>query len=240
MKGGPSIEGPSLFAPHDQVSPAYGAGYALESLEGAGGYISTAIDLAHFTGAIASAKLPNFQNTFLSTGWPEQFYTYSTEVPPYESFSCSNGYYGMGWDTVQPCAVVTPFVSYDNFNFIKGGGFAGTQAKMAATANGYGFGEIFNGDVGANLSSHLEDILWPVALPAAVNHAAKQLWTIDFSAQFAQPYSSWMDQSAFATYLASQKSLGFYPSRLEGRTQLVPLVGRGFIELTNSAADSGR
>lgn len=220
VKGGPGIGGPSLFAPHDTVSPAYGGGvhtFSLEASEGAGGYVSTAIDIAHFAGAIASGKLPNLAAGPLDPGWPEQFYTYSTEVPSYETYSC-DGWYGMGWDTVQPCAVAMPFLPWDNFNFIKGGGFPGTTSQVAATANGYSMAVIVNGDTGYDLDP-LGAILWPVALPAAVSHAMIQPWTIDFSPQYAQAYSGWMTGGEFAIYLAEQKSLGLYPSRLEGRTE---------------------
>jgi CubicO group peptidase (beta-lactamase class C family) len=219
VKGGPSIEGKSLFSPHKMVSPAYGGGwpsYYLESLEGAGGFVSSAIDLAHFTGAIASGKLPNFQGGPLNPGWPEAFYTYSTKVPSYETFSCRDGYFGMGWDTVQPCAVAAPFVAYDNFNFIKGGGIPGTTSTVAATADGYSFAAIYNGDIGQTLSPI--DVFWNSAYPAAVAHATTQPWNIDFSSQYSQDYSDWMTSTDFALYLEAQKSSGLYPSRLEGRT----------------------
>ena len=127
--------------------------------KGRAGFVSTSIDLAHFTGAIASGKLPNFSGGFLYPGRPENFYTYSTEVPPYESYSCG-GYVGMGWDTVQPCAVGTSFLPYDNFNFEKGGGLPGTTSQMAATADGYSFAAIFNGDTGSSIFP-LDEIFWP-------------------------------------------------------------------------------
>lgn len=231
VKGGPSIDGLSLFPLDGIVSPAYGGGvssFSLEASEGAGGYVSTSIDLAHFTGAIASGKLPNFSGGFLYPGWPENFYTYSTEVPPYETYSCG-GYVGMGWDTVQPCAVGTSFLPYDNFNFEKGGGLPGTTSEVAATADGYSFAAIFNGDIGATIDP-LDEILWSAAYPAAVAHASAQPWDgIDFSPQYSQAYSGWMEETAFQAYLAAQQALGLYPSRLEGRTVRAPFPGWGLL-----------
>jgi CubicO group peptidase (beta-lactamase class C family) len=82
---------PSLFPPYAVGPRPYGGSIgALESLEGAGDLVSSAIDLAHFTGAIASGKLTNFSEPDqtlpipctsgrppapVDPGWPVLFYT---------------------------------------------------------------------------------------------------------------------------------------------------------------------
>jgi CubicO group peptidase (beta-lactamase class C family) len=124
--GTPPIQGKSLFPPHGTVSAAYGGGvhtFSLQASEGAGGMVSTSIDLARFTGAIASGQLPNFQGDILHPGWPQNFYSYSAAESSYEiSQGLTNYYIGMGWDWVQPNALstpLTPLLSYDNNNFEK-------------------------------------------------------------------------------------------------------------------------
>jgi CubicO group peptidase (beta-lactamase class C family) len=243
-----AILGPSLFPADGTTSAAYGGGtstYSPEASEGAGGLISTAIDLAHFTGAIASGKLPNFSgplclkgDTSPSCGWPAKYYEYSTKIPPYETNSCS-GWFGMGWDTVQSCTgLPASFLPYDNFNFFKGGGTPGTTSGVWATADGYGLAVVVNGDIGKSIN--VFDVLSP-AYNAAVAHAKVQPWTnINFSAQYAQGYSDWMAESDFATYLTTEQSKGLYPSRLEGRVQFVQNVGGvGFTQVLEYRARFG-
>jgi uncharacterized protein (TIGR03437 family) len=220
---------PSLFAPFATVPAPYSGIGSLEAQQGGGGFVSTAIDLAHFTGAIASGNLPNFPGPPAFPGWPQMYYTLSTRVPPYETPDTTNG---AGWDAVPSNAVAVPFLPYDNYNFIKEGGYQGTVSVVAATADGYGFAAVFNG--GDNTAPGPDgQIFWPgcnkpaplpaaangnCALQAAYNHAAKLPWNMDFSSQYSQTYSDWMDATSFATYLAAQKNNGSYPSRLEGRT----------------------
>ena len=50
---------PSLFPPYGVVPAPYSGIGSLEAQEGAGGIVSTAIDLARFAGAIASGNPPN-------------------------------------------------------------------------------------------------------------------------------------------------------------------------------------
>jgi len=220
---------PSLFAPYATVPPPYSGIGALEAQEGAGGIVSTAIDLAHFTGAIASGDLPNFPGPPAFPGWPQMYYTLSTRLPSYETPDTS---VGAGWDAVPSNVVAVPLLPYDNYNFIKDGGYQGTVSSVVATADGYGFAAVFNG--GDNTAPGPEgQLFWPgcnappplpaskngdCALQAAYNHAAKLPWNMDFSPQYSQPYSAWMNATDFAAYLAAQKSSGSYPWRLEGRT----------------------
>jgi hypothetical protein len=183
--------------------------------------VSTSIDLARFSGAIASAQLPNFQGGILHPGWPQNFYSYSAAQSSYEISMGLNDYYvGMGWNWVQPNPVATPLVSYNNYNFEKIGALPGTSSSMTTTGDGYSFAGIFNGDIGATTVAPAEGIFWGTtgALQAAYNHAAVQPWNIDFFSQYAQNYTGWMTASAFASYLATQQSSGFYPSRVDGRT----------------------
>jgi N-acyl-D-amino-acid deacylase len=221
--GTPPIEGKSLFPPHDTVSVAYGGGvhtFSLQASEGAGGLVSTSIDLAHFSGAIASGQLPNFQGDLLHPGWPQKFYSYSAGQSAYEKANGLNDfYYGMGWNWVQPNAVATPFLSYDNYNLEKIGQLPGTSSSVTTTADGYSFSGIFNGDFGSGTVAPAEGIFWGKtgALQAAYNHASAQPWNIDFFPEYAQDYTAWMSAGAFASYLAAQESSGLYPSRLEGR-----------------------
>ena len=218
---------PSLFAPYATAPPPYSDIGALEAQQGGGGLVSTAIDLAHFTGAIASGNLPNFPGPPNFPGWPQMYYTLSTRVPAYDSVAV-----GAGWDSVPSNVVATPLLPYDNYNFVKEGGYQGTVSTVAATADGYGFAAVFNG--GDNTAPGPDgQIFWPgcnapaplpaskaanCALQAAYNHAAKQPWNMDFTPQYSQAYSDWMDAATFGVYVATQKSAGSYPWRLEGRT----------------------
>jgi uncharacterized protein (TIGR03437 family) len=220
---------PSLFAPYATVPPPYSNIGSLEAQQGGGGLVSTAIDLAHFTGAIASGNLPNFPGAPAFPGWPQMYYTLSTRLPSYEGPDTA---FGAGWDAVPSNVVAVPLLPYDNYNFIKDGGYQGTVSSVVATGDGYSFAAVFNG--GDNTAPGPESqIFWPgcntpaplpaskkanCALQAAYNHDAKQPWNMDFSPQYSQAYSDWMDATAFATYLTAQKSNGMYPSRLEGRT----------------------
>ena len=224
--GVPPIEGKSLFPPHGTVSAAYGGGvhtFSLQASEGAGGMVSTSIDLARFTGAIASGQLPNFQGDILHPGWPQNFYSYSAAESSYEiSQGLTDYYFGMGWDWVQPNAISPPpFPSFDNnINFEKTGLLPGTASGIAVTADGYSFAAVFNGDAADATQIVPDEIFWihGTALQAAYNHASSQPWNFDFFPQYAQDYTSWMTESAFKSYLAAQESSGYYPSRLEGRT----------------------
>jgi CubicO group peptidase (beta-lactamase class C family) len=221
--GTPPIEGKSLFPPHNTVSAAYGGGvhtFSLQASEGAGGFVSTSIDLARFSGAIASGQLPNFPGGALHPGWPQSFYTYSAGQSAYEIANGLNDfYYGMGWNWVQPNPVTIPFLSYDNYNLEKIGQLPGTSSSITTTGDGYSFSGIFNGDWGQDTVAPAEGIFWgPTgALQAAYNHASAQPWNVDFFPEYGQDYTAWMSAGDFASYLTTQESNGFYPSRLEGR-----------------------
>lgn len=208
--GAPPIQGKSLFPPHDTVSAAYGGGintFSMQASEGAGGFVSTSIDLARFTGAIASGQLPNFPGGALHPGWPQKFYSYTAAESAYEiSSGATLPYYGLGWD-VQPNPVTTPFLPYNNYNLEKPGGFPGTVSGVITTGDGYSFAAIFNGDTG-NYTTPVDSIFWPPgALQAAYNHASAQPWNIDFFPEYAQDYTAWMSGSDFESYLASQPSI---------------------------------
>jgi uncharacterized protein (TIGR03437 family) len=220
---------PSLFAPYATVPPPYSSIGSLEAQQGGGGLVSTAIDLAHFTGAIASGKLPNFPGPPTFPGWPQMYYTLSTRIPSYEGPDTA---VGAGWDAVPSNVVAVPLLPYDNYNFVKEGGYQGTVSSVAATGDGYGFAAVFNG--GDNTAPGPDSqIFWPgcsspaplpaaksgnCALQAAYNHATKQPWNMDFSPQYSQAFSDWMDSPQFASHLAAQQSSGNYPWRLEGRS----------------------
>jgi len=133
---------PSLFAPYATVTAPYSTIGALESMEGAAAIVSTAIDLAHFTGAIARGSLPNFPGPPAFPGWPQMYYTLSTQIPSYETSAAP---YGAGWDLVPSNVVPVPLLPYDNYNFLKDGGYPGTASSVAATADGYAFAAVFNG-----------------------------------------------------------------------------------------------
>ena len=179
-------------------------------------------------------------------------YECSNFIPPYPpSVMCMSGWsdgwelghwaFGMGWDQVPPKAVAHPFLPYDNYNFIKDGGYQGTVSSLAATADGYGFGAVFN--AGDNTAPPPQDeIFWPgcstgtppqpaassnnCALQAAYNHTASSPWSVNFLPQYSSEYSLWKSPSAFATYLQTEKtSKGLYPSRIEGKA-ISPTVFR--------------
>jgi CubicO group peptidase (beta-lactamase class C family) len=159
---------PSLFPPYNIVSEPYSSIGALEALGGAGGVVTTAIDLVHFGGAIANGKPANLLGK--AGVWPQTYYEDSSTLPSYEcvdassvepkgtypaSDSCtSRGYskaeepahlpYGAGWDVAQPNVVASPVHSYDNLNFIKDGGFPGTVSSLVLTGDGYAFAAVFN------------------------------------------------------------------------------------------------
>lgn len=221
--GVPPIEGTSLYPPHGKVSVAYGGGvhtFSLQASEGAGGLVSTSIDLARFGGAISSGQLPNLQGGFLYPGWPQNFYSYSAGQSAYEiANGLNNFYFGMGWNWVQPNAVAMPFLPYDNYNLEKIGQLPGTSSSVTTTADGYSFAGIFNGDFGGDTVAPGDGIFWGTngALNAAYTHVKSQLWNVDFFPEYAQDYTAWMSESALASYLATQESSGYYPSRLEGR-----------------------
>jgi CubicO group peptidase (beta-lactamase class C family) len=159
---------PSLFPPYNTVTEPYSSIGALESLGGAGGFVTTAIDLVHFGGAIANGRPANLLG---KTGvWPQDYYKDSGALPSYEcvdssaiepkgtypvSDSCtSRGFtkaeesshlpYGAGWDVAQPNVVATPVHAYDNYNLIKDGGFPGTVSSLILTGDGYAFAAVFN------------------------------------------------------------------------------------------------
>ena len=104
-----------------------------------------------------------------------------------------------------------PLVAYNNFQFMKDGGYQGTVSSLATTAEGYGFAAVFNQN--DNTIPAPEALLfWPncsvppptplpasstgnCALEAAKNHASIEPWNIDFSPQFSQEYSGWDDRA---------------------------------------------
>jgi CubicO group peptidase (beta-lactamase class C family) len=267
----------SLFPPYTTVPPPYSNIGALEAQEGAGGIVSTAINLARFAGGIAGGKLPNLSGPavpILCIGpsapdicnWPNNYYVDSAELPAYECSSaippypagaaCHSGWsdawekghwpFGAGWDLVPPRPVAVPLLPYDNYNFIKDGGYEGTVSSVAATADGYGFAAVFNQNDNT-IPAPQNLIFWPgcatpttppspipaasdanCALQAAYNHTTVQAWNVDFSAQYSQGYSNWMGAAGFETYLAGRKARGMYPSRLEGRMSFVQ-SGRVFL-----------
>jgi len=240
---------PSLFPPYATGPRPYGGGIgALESLGGAGDLVSTAIDIAHFTGAIASGKLYNFAPEGQSlpvgchaSGWPVLFYSDSAAIPSYE-MPAGSVVNGLGWDNVSLAFTGGgSLLCYDNYNFTKEGGFPGTVTSAAATADGYGVALLFNQNDN-NVPAPEWSIFWPhcadadggtppyaassdanCALQAAYNHVAAQApgtapWAgIDFSPQYAQGYTGWMNAPQFAAYLKNEETSGMYPSRLEGR-----------------------
>ena len=253
--------GPSLFPPYSVVPAPYSGIGSLEAQEGAGGIVSTAIDLARFGGAIANGTPPNlfglsptlpilcagpFKLPFC--GWPQNYYSDSstlpsyecaTIVPPYASVdSCaSKGIakadegshlpYGSGWDVVVPNVSKTPLLSYNNFQFMKDGGYQGTVSSLATTAEGYAFAAVFNQN--DNTIPAPEALLfWPncfvppptplpasgignCALEAAKNHAGIEPWNIDFSSQFSQAYSDWMTGAGIRTLLIPAQTIRLVP-----------------------------
>jgi CubicO group peptidase (beta-lactamase class C family) len=246
---------PSLFPPYAVGPRPYGGNIgALESLGGAGDLVSTAIDIAHFTGAIASGKLYNFATEGQSlpvpchaSGWPVLFYSDSAAIPSYE-MPAGSVVNGLGWDNVSLAFTGGgSLLCYDNYNFTKEGGFQGTVTSAAATADGYGFAVLFNQNDN-NVPAPEWSIFWPhcadsvggtppyaastdanCALQAAYNHVAAQPsgtapWAgVDFSAQYAQGYTGWMNAPEFAVYLKKEEGFGMYPSRLEGRMGKMPV-----------------
>ncbi len=192
-----------------------------------------------------------------SCGWSPNYYLDSSvlpgyecvtvdEIPPYApTDSCASRAilranadahlpFGSGWDQVVPNVVVQPLLTYNNFNFVKDGGYPGTVSSLATTGDGYGFGAVFNQNDNT-IPAPQSLIFWPncsvpppsplpaassdnCALQAAYNHTSVQSWSVNFTPQFARVYSNWMAAPAFETYLAAQKKAGLYPSRLEGRT----------------------
>ena len=249
----------SLFPPYKVVAEPYSSIGALESLGGAGGYVTTAVDLVHFGGAIANGKPADLPAK--SGAWPQDYYTDSSKLPSYEcvdasavepkgtypaSDSCkSRGFtkkeepshfpYGAGWDVAQPNVVAKPVHAYDNYNFIKDGGFPGTVSSLILTGDGYAFAAVFNQNdntiPGADASFFWPGCATPTTPPsplpaksddhcvlqAAYNHAAKSPWDVDFTPQFANNYTPWKDKSGFESDLVLAELLGLYPSRLEGR-----------------------
>jgi hypothetical protein len=206
-------------------------------------------------GAAASASCSG-SNPAPACGWPQTYYSDSSALPGYECVtvdsippyaptdSCaSRGIpratadnhfpFGSGWDQVIPNVVADPFLSYNNFNFVKDGGYPGTVSSVATTGDGYGFGAVFNQN-DLTIPSPASLIFWPscnappptplpaasadnCALQAAYNHTNSTPWKVNFTPQFARLYSAWMPEPAFESYLASQKNAGRYPSRIEGR-----------------------
>jgi CubicO group peptidase (beta-lactamase class C family) len=260
---------PSLFPPYAMTPQPYSGIGALEAQEGAGGIVSSAIDIALFAGAIASGKLPNLRGPASaaaagcdgpmpspSCGWSQAYYSESSVLPAYECVtvdsippyaptdSCaSHGIrradanahlpFGSGWDQVVPNVVAEPFLLYNNFNFLKNGGYPGTVSAVVTTGDGYGFGAVFNQNDNT-IPSPDGLLFWPscnvpppatlpasssdnCALQAAYNHTSSQAWNVNFTPQFARVYSGWMTAAAFESYLATQKKTGSYPSRVEGR-----------------------
>ena len=162
---------PSLFPPYAIVAPPYSSIGALEAQEGAGGILSTAIDVARFAASIASGQPANFPGGTAYPGWPEKFYSLNAELPSYESASGwnpENWPFGMGWDIApSTCPVFPapyeppqPLHEYDNCNFIKDGGYQGSVSSVGVTADGYGFAAVFDG--GDNTPpSPQSQIFWP-------------------------------------------------------------------------------
>jgi CubicO group peptidase (beta-lactamase class C family) len=237
----------SLFPPYKSVTAPYSSIGALEALQGAGGILSTAIDVARFAAAVASGKPANFPGGTAYAGWPQKYYSISSDLPLYEAPATGNTPYGAGWDGATcpafspPGASPDPLHSYNNCNFVKDGGFPGTVTSVATTADGYGFAAVFNG--GDNTAPGPQSqIFWPgcntvsttlsngtvmppaagdganCALQAAYNHTAIRAWNVDFLPQYEHEYSGWMEVTDFRRYLAARAARGLYPSRLEGRT----------------------
>jgi len=244
----------SLFPPYPIVAPPYSSIGAIEAAEGAGGILSTAIDVARFAASVASgqpATLPGGPNY---PHWPQEYYRLSALLLHSEESELPNLQYGLGWDwfgcpvfppaSAPPGDSPAPLHNYDNCNFGKNGGSPGTKSEVVATADGYGFAAVFNGgDVNNSAPNPSNEIFWPscntvptpmapssanCALQAAYNHTMVQPWNVDFFPQYDQEYSTWMLQSDFSNYLATAINYASIPSRLEGRVVTVEFKGFGF------------
>jgi len=115
---------------------------------------------------------------------------------------------------------------------MKDGGFPGLVSSVAVTADGYGFASVFNQNDN-NVPAPELWLFWVncadqgppaaassaanCALQAAYNHVKVMPWNIDFSPQYSESYTSWMDASGFGALLAAQKEVNLYPARVDGR-----------------------
>jgi CubicO group peptidase (beta-lactamase class C family) len=217
----PGVEYPSVF-PSDKGAlrpQPYGGLVYLEGGIPSGGWVSSAIDMARLTTAVAHST-SQFLSIFGSStpGWPADFYTYT------DARSCPQagwwwGWYGLGWDEVDPNA------ASGKDDLKKYGGMNGTATEtwLTSTANGddYTLTLLVNSsDPGSwPLDSTLTAIV--TALNAAEDAGALSLpsSTADIFPQYnAAAYTEWQSATDFETTLSTAGKSNQYASRVDGQS----------------------
>jgi hypothetical protein len=217
---------PSVFggSPAPLLPLPYGGSFAIESFTAFASWVSSAIDLARFEGAIAQHRLPMMSTT---RGWPERYYTLSAARSAADPKNY--GWYGLGWD-----AIFQFKNSFNDPNWAKDGNFGisssddhvydwdktgwlnGSSTEITITRNGYTiallFGASYQHAKTQSLITSIENILY--AAPAPTGY--------DFFPQYSEGYTDWQDEKTFNETLHKALENGLSPSRLDGVRQPQP------------------
>jgi CubicO group peptidase (beta-lactamase class C family) len=187
----------------------YGGSVDTTSAPGSAGWISSAIDLARYTGQIEAHKVP-VSDTNL-------YYALSTTLPP----NTSGNRFGEGWDTITPSGSGSFAAGSGDPNFYdweKDGGMTGTTTRIKIFHDGFSVVALFNasgpGDSGAValLVDSIDSALSKALSKSEISAPSAELVTM-----YDEDYTTWQDASAFSATLASAKSANEYPWRIDGR-----------------------
>jgi CubicO group peptidase (beta-lactamase class C family) len=212
----------SVF-PGDSNEPApYGGGLYIDTFTAPSAWVSSALDLARFTGAIESHNLPMFAATSADPGWPNKFYTLSERESSYATQQKETwGWYGLGWDGIGVAGSDPNWQANgefgnnasdpDIYNWWKTGGMSGTSSEIIIHSAGYTVTGLFNGSYpGQSIDSLLETVLSAIIASPAVS--------FDLFPQYNNAYGGWQDQTMFNATLANGAKMGLYPSRVDGQS----------------------
>lgn len=183
----------------------YGGDVDITSAPGSAGWVSSAIDLARYTGHIESHTVPISDL--------DLYYGLSTKLPPHTS----GNRFGEGWDVITPYGAGSfSGASTDPsfYDWEKDGGMTGTTTRIEIFHDGLTVVALFNasGPGDTDAVKQLVD-----KLDSVLSSASIAVPTSELADMYDQSYTAWQDATAFDATLGSAKASGQYPWRIDGR-----------------------
>jgi CubicO group peptidase (beta-lactamase class C family) len=224
---------PSVY-PNDPIKLEYppyggldaGAGVDIDVYTGFGSWVTSALDLARFTGAIESHNLTMFAGP--PTGWPDDYYQVSASQPAYQQSVLPSGatdWMGAGWDGIHVETTDAGWQKKGEFgatstdtniyDWEKNGGFPGTLSEILITYDGYTLSVIFNFDYPGSPGTDVDNLLW--AVHDAVVETPPSAGTDLFSA-YDGTYTAWEDPPTFKATLAAAVEKKESVTRVDGES----------------------